>query len=251
MARNYEDYVLPNQESLWITGLPLKTRFGFVKPTKIKSYSKYGTEFELLKLQGFEIKDIIRKESRGSDTEQLTKEALDGTSFLELVRTNFWSLRDRYKSAFGRFIEDFDEKSFWIMQQTEFDELRELILAYNGIQYYKKSQDPELERFNIMERVMKKQKSAGGIEFDAVYALLMTREGGGHKPHDINDFTVLQFYSAFSSIQNQKNHDATILFKTVDPKIEIVEYFQSLKAKDDGIAYKDMAALKRNAPLKI
>lgn len=249
MAKNYDDYVLPNQDTLWISGLPLKTRWGFVRPVKIKSYSKMGTEFELLKLQGFEIKDIIRKECRGSATEELTKDILDGSSFLELVRNNFWNLRDRYKSAFGRFIEDFDEKSFWTMQQTEFDELRELILRFNGIQFYKKSQDPDIERFNIMERIMKKQKSAGGIEFDAVYALLMT--SAGHKPHDINDFTVLQFYSAFSSIQNQKNHDATILFKTVDPKIEIVEYFQSLKAKEDGIVYKDMAALKNNAPVKL
>lgn len=252
MAKNYEDFVLPNQEPLWISGLPMKCNYGFIRPIKIKSYSRYGGDFEFLKLQGFEIKDIIRKENRGSATEDLIKEMLDGVSFIQLVRNNFLKLRDRYTSAFGNFIEGFDTKVFETMQQTEFDELRELILKYNGIQYYKRHQDPEIEKFNLMERLAKKKGSAGGIEFDAVYALLMTREGGGHKPHDINDFTILQFYSAFNSIQNQKNHDATILFKTVDPKIEIVEYFQTIREKkEDGIAYNSVEELRKKAPIKI
>ena len=252
MAKQYDDYVLPNQEPLWIQGLPMKTNYGFVRPVKIKSYSRFAGDFEFLKLQGFEIKDIIRKECRGSATEDLTKEILDGTSFLELVRNNFWSLRDRYHSAFGRFIDEFDIKSFVTMTQTEFDELRELILKFNGIQYYKRHPNPEVEKFNIMERLNKRKGASGGIEFDAVYALLMTREGGGHKPHDINDFTILQFYSAFNSIQNQKNHDATILFKTIDPKIEIVEYFQTIREKkDDGLVYNSIEELRKKAPLKI
>ena len=252
MAKNYDDFVLPNQEALWISGLPLNTKYGFVRPTKIKSYSRYAVDFEFLKLQGFEIKDIIRKESKGSATEELVKEMLDGVSFIQLVRNNFWKLRDRYNSAFGNFIESFDTKFFETMQQVEFDELRELILKYNGIQFYKRHPDPEIERFNVMERVAKRRGSSSGIEFDAVYALLMTREGGGHKPHDINDFSILQFYSAFNSIQNQKNHDATILFKTVDPKIEIVEYFQSIREKkEDGLVYNSIDELRKNAPIKV
>ena len=250
MAKNYDDFVLPNQEALWISGLPLKTKYGFIRPTKIKSYSRYAVDFEFLKLQGFEIKNIIKKECKGSPTEELIKEMLDGVSFIQLVRNNFWKLRDRYNTAFGNFIEDFDTKQFETMQQIEFDELRELILKYNGIQYYKRNQNPEIERFNIMERVAKRGKTSGGIEFDSVYALLMT--SAGHKPHDINDFSILQFYSAFNSIQNQKNHDATILFKTIDPKIEIVEYFQSIREKkEDGLVYNSIDEIRKNAPIKV
>jgi hypothetical protein len=254
MGKKYEDFVLPNQEALWIQGLPIQTDYGFMKPIKIKSYSRFAGDFEFLKMQGFEIKDIIKKQCRGSSTEEFVISAIENVSFLELVRTNFWSLRDRYYSVFSRFIEDFDLKNFETMKQIEFDGLRELILNFNGVKYYRKSQDKKLERFNMMEIALKRAKSAGGIEFDAVYALLMTREGGGHKPHDINDFTILQFYSAFNSIQNQKNHDATILFKTVDPKTEIVEYFKTIRDKgEDGIVYKNMDELKnsKNAPIKL
>lgn len=252
MAKNYDDFVLPNQEALWITGLPLKTKYGFIRPSKIKSYSRYAVDFEFLKLQGFEIKNIIKKECKGSPTEELIKEMLDGVSFIQLVRNNFWKLRDRYNTAFGNFIEDFDTKQFETMQQIEFDELRELILKYNGIQFYRKSQDPIVEKFRFYQRVMATKNSSGAIEFDSVYSLLMTQAGGGHKPHDINDFTILQFYSAFNSIQNQKNHDATILFKTIDPKIDIVEYFTSVRAKEEnGKSYSSIDAIRKDAPIKL
>ena len=57
----------------------------------------------------------------------------------------------------------------------------------------------------------------------------------GHKPHDINDFTLCQFYSAFKRIQYFKAHETTTLFKTVDSKnrIDIIEWFTSSEKTDD------------------
>ena len=257
MAKNNEDYNYPSQEMMWINGLPLKTDYGVLKPIKIKSYLRYAQDFEFLKLQGWELKEILKKQSKGSALEEIVVEQIENSSFIEMVRTNFFGLRDKYLEIFSKFIEDFDVRKFSIMNSDEFELIRDLILRYNGITYHKKSQDKEVEKFNRMERLLKKNKGGGEIEFDAVFALLMTREGGGHKPHDINDFTILQFYSAFNSIQNQKNHDATIIFKTVDPKIEIIEFFQSIRPKEDGIIYKDMDALMgtmknhKNAPIKL
>jgi len=242
-----EYYVTEENESLWITGLPLKTEFGKIRPIKIKEYAPLSAHIEFLKLQGWEVKEMILKSIKGSLVENVIAESINNNDFMTCVQNNVFKLRDQYSLIFNSLIEDFDEKMFWKINNSEFDKIRKLILRYNGVRFYERNPNPEIEKFNMYERLIAK-KNGASVEFDSIFALLMTKEGGGHKPHDINDFSILQFYSAFSSIQNVKNHDATIVFKAVDPKIEITNYFQSLREKEEDKVYKSLNELSKSNP---
>lgn len=240
-------YLTEENESLWITGLGVKTDYGRIRPIKVKEYSMLSGHLEFLKLQGWEVKELIQKSIKGSLVENVVLDSINGNDFMTCVQNNVFKLRDQYTSIFNMLVEDFDEKMFWKVTNAEFDKFRKLILRYNGVRYYERNPNPEIEKFNMYERLIAKRNGAS-VEFDTIFALLMTKEGGGHKPHDINDFSILQFYSAFSVIQNVKNHEATILFKTVDPKMEIANYFQSLREKEEDKVYKNIGELTKNNP---
>jgi hypothetical protein len=124
---------------------------------------------------------------------------------------------------------------FWRMTQSQFDNLRRMMLDFNNIQYHEKNPNPRIEQFNRIKPFIA-SRTGGVIEFDTVFTTLMTKEGGGHLPSDINNLTIRQYYLAFKRVEFNKAHDTTILFKTVDSKdgVKIVDWFKSSRVTEGG-----------------
>ena len=238
------------QEQFYCTGLPMKFNDLKIKPIKVKEYPLYWEYIEFLKLQGWEVKNLILKEIKGSVIENIVKDSFSRDSFLICVQNNVYRLRDQYVKILETFIEDFDPKYFVSITQTEFDELRKIILSYNGIEFMETNPNPEIQRFNFMKSKINKSKG-GQIDFEAIYTSLCI--GCGLKPHDINDITLYQFYAMFKRLELFKSYDTTTLYKTVDAKdkIKIVEWFKSTKEKEEDAFFDSTDELrKQNVFLK-
>lgn len=247
----FEDFCLPQYEESWIQGFPLKTNQGYIIPTKVKDYYKYILEFDLLKKQGWEVKNELFKQLRANGDEELfniIKKDLDNNNFITCIRNNVGGLRDLYNKSFSIFVHDFDEKKFyWSISQNEFDDFRRLILDFNHIPYHEKNPNPEIERGNRRKQIINAVKG-GMIEFDTVFSTLMTKEGGGYLPEQINNLTIRQFYLGFNRIEFNKANEMTVLFKTVDAKdkIEIIDWNKSFREKEDEMIYSSIEDIKKN-----
>jgi hypothetical protein len=159
-------------------------------------------------------------------------------------------LRTDYSRMFSMFVKDFNPKSLWTMGFSDWNRLRKLILDFNDIYYHEANPNSEIERYNKMKQFLA-MKKGGTIEFDAMYSLLMTKEGGGHQPSDINEWTYRQFNSAFKRIQFNKAHEVTTLFKTVDTQnsIEIVEYYKTFREEDNERLFNSIDEISKTAIL--
>lgn len=235
MSRAKEDkskyYLEPNQSDLSIISIPLKTEYGIIKPIKVKEYPSLMVDIEILKMQDWEVKSWVKKSIKGSYLENTVNEDLDNNTMLECIKQNLIGLRDKYNAIFEKIVIDFDDKFiFQFTSQEKFDEFRKQILAYNRINYIEWNPNPLLRKYQKMDLFAKKTLS-GSVDFDAIYTSLMCV---GHSPHNINDYSLAQFYGAFTRLQYFKQYDTSTLFKTVDSsgKTEIVEWFKS--ALDTG-----------------
>lgn len=248
--QEFEYFVLPQYIESWIQGYPLKSKYGFIRPVKIKDYFKYIGEIDFLKKQGWEVERLILKELNGKDEDMLkmVKKDFDNSSFLTCVKNNVAGLREIYNNIFSIFIHDFNPKGFyWSITQGEFDDLRRLILDFNHVPYHEKNSNPEIERGNQRKNHIASAKG-GVIEFDTVYSTLMTKEGGGYLPEEINNLTMRQFYLAFNRVEFNKANEMTILFKTVDSKdsIKVIDWNKSFREKEDEIIYGSIEDIKKN-----
>ena len=235
----------------WIMGYPLLTEYGYIKPIKINEFFKKEifSSIEFLKLQDWQVKNQILSFVKKTypDRFDSVKEDFDKFDFMTCVRNNVMGLRTDYTRIFSLFVNQFNPKSLWTMAFSDWDRLRKLILDFNDIYYHEANPNPEIERYNKMKQFLA-MKKGGTIEFDAMYSLLMTKEGGGHQPSEINEWTYRQFNSAFKRIQFNKAHEVTTLFKTVDTQnsIEIVEYYKTFREEDNtGQSFESVEDLKK------
>jgi hypothetical protein len=242
MAYQKQDlYLTPQQEDLYVIGLNLKTQYGVIKPIKVKEYPNMMLDIAILKMADWEIKDLLKKEIKGSVLADSVKSDLMTLPLLECIQNNLLGLRDKYNSIFSKIILDFEPSKFLyrFKSQEDFDTFRLLILDYNGIDYVVWKKNKEL-RYHQKLEMMYNQATGKAVDFDAMFTSLTAI---GHKPHDINDFTLSQFYSTFKRIQFFKAHETSTLFKTVDSKnkVEIIEWFTSSKSdkKDDNDKFLD------------
>lgn len=243
MSKNYNEaekakyFITTNQIDLSIISIPLKTKYGTIRPIKVKEYPNLLIELEILKLQDWEIKKIIKKTIKGLPLESFLIEQLENKTALKCIQENMLSnkklgiegLLDKYNNLFRKLVIDFEDNFMMkFANQTEFDEFRKLILDYNRIGYIDWNPNPRLRHFQKLDIFAKKTINKD-IDFDAIYTTLMC---AGHSPHNINDYSLAQFYSAFSRYQYIKSYDTSTLFKTVDNKYEITEWFKSTLSKN-------------------
>lgn len=251
----FEDFVLPQYIESWIQGYPLNSNYGFIKAIKIKDYFKYIGEIDFIKKQDWEVKNQVLIELRKADedTFKLVKEDFDKNNFMTCIRNNVAGLRDQYNRVFSVFIHNFNsDRFYWTLTKSELDDLRKLILDFNHIQYYEKNPNPEIEKFNRLSRNHASVKS-GTIDFDTVFSTLMTKEGGGYLPSQINNLTIRQFYLAFKRVEYNKANEMTILFKTVDAKgdIEIVDWNRSFREAEEDNTFENLDDMHSNMNKKI
>ena len=244
-----ELFLTPEQEDFFITGLPLKTKYGFLKPIKVKEYPKVSRWIEFLKMSDWEIKNLIRKQFKGSLMQELIYEDLSNNTLLYCIQTNVAQLKTAYGEIFQELMPyDYSEDFFYknVTTQVEFDDLRETILNYNRIEVRKKNPNPEIEYYNMIKDLMNRKKGKS-IDFDAQFSCLCAI---GHKPHDINDFTLSQFFATFKRIELFKLYDTTTLYKTVDSKdkVQIIEWYKSFKDKEEEVLYESNEDIAKNNP---
>jgi len=220
---------LDEVKTYFVSGLPLKTKWGLLKPIKLKDYVVERQKVSILSSDSWQIKKIIKKEIKCQERFQHIEMQLDEMSYLSCIQSNVYGLRKLYDDLLKLFIYDYEENKtiYKITNQDEFDDLRKLILEYNAIPYKKKSQNSEIEKFNLMKEWMDRKKN-GTIDFDSIYTSVAKEFG--LKPHDINDLTLLQFFRYFKRIEIFKNYETSTLFKTVDSKdqIKIINWYQSV-----------------------
>jgi len=245
--KNDKKYVPIEYVESWIIGFPIKTEYGDIIQFKVEDYYDIIGELELLKKQGWEIKNQILKSVETKEIRDKIKSDFDNNSFITCVRNNVCGLRNEYIRIFSMFIDDFEKKFIWTISQEEFDRIRKLILELNNITHQEKNPNEEIERFNKMKNFMNRAKG-GVLEFDTIYSTLMTKEGGGLLPSEINSLTMRQFYLAFKRVEFNKAHDVTTLFKTVDSKdtIKIVDWNQSSREEEQVIEFDSLDDLKKN-----
>ena len=243
------DCVKINQEEDWIIGFPLETEYGYIKPIKIKDRIRLSNEMNFLKLEGWQVtKEIIKVISNDVNKEDITRQLKDN-SFITCVKNNVKNLRTTYKHIFDNFFVDkFDERLFSTMSQTDFDDLRFLILDFNSISYRKVNPNPEIDKFDRNKFHMAQAKGQV-ISFDTMYTTLMTKEGGGHLPWDIIEFTIRQFVHCFKRVEFVKGNEVTTLYKTVDSenKIEVINWFKStMREEREEKSYESIDALRNS-----
>lgn len=236
-------FVTEKQDSMWVLGLKLKTPYGYVRPLKVKEYPIYYQHIEFLKLQGWEITKFILREIKGTSVEDSIKSDLKNNSFLTCVQNNVFQLRNQYLEIFNIFVDDFEDKYLWQMTQSEFDDFRKLILAFNGVEFVEANPNPEIQKFNVMKSIINRSKGSQ-VTFDSIVTSVAV--GGGFRPHDIVDFTLYQLHAYFKRIEFFKMYDTTTLYKTVDAKdsIKIIDWFKSAKDKEEEKLYGDVSDLK-------
>ena len=242
----YSDQNLEDLRTYFISGLPMKTKWGILKPLKVKDYVIERHKVSILSSESWQIKKIIKSEIKGQEKFNHINTQLDEMSYLSCIQSNVYGLRKLYDDLFQLFILDYEENKtiYKITNQDEFDSLRKLILDYNAVPYKKRSQNSEIEKFNLMKDWMDRKKN-GTIDFDSIYTSLIKE--CGLKPHDINDLTLLQFFRTFKRIEMFKNFDTTTLFKTVDSKdkIQIINWYQSVYDElDNEKVYSSLDELK-------
>jgi len=247
--KDIENYVSVNQKEDWIIGLPLKTKYGYIRQIKIKEKSRTSSEVEFLKLESWQVTSKILSHLKGSVIEDDTKKVFENSSFMVCVKNNFQKLRDTYKKVLDTFfIDGFDEDLFFTMSQSEFDDLRILILDLNSVSYRIANPNKEIDKFDrIKQKIAERQGRI--ITFDTMFSTLMTKEGGGHLPEEILGFTMRQFVQAFKRVEFIKRNEATTLFKTVDTnnQIEIVDWFKSTEeVEEKQKTYKSIDDIKKS-----
>jgi hypothetical protein len=231
-----DNYVVSAQSDMFVIGLPLKTDYGFVRQIKVKEYPTMLIELEILKMADWELKSMIKKQIKqikGGIVADSVLSDLSTKPLINCIQLNTAGLRTKYGEVFSKFMIDYEGDKFFerFKTQSDFDSFRNAVLDFNGIDRVEWNPNPELRRFQRLEQHFNKM-SGRSVDFDAMFTSLMAI---GHKPHDINDFTLYQFNSAFKRLQMFKMYDTTTLYKTVDAKgrIEIIEWFKTTKDKDN------------------
>jgi len=218
----------PAQRDLFVIGTNLETDYGTIRPYKIKEYPNIIYDLEILKMADWEIKSNLKKQTIGNVLAVSSLEDLSALPLIECIKINTFGLRKTYDDIFSKIIVDYNPKFlFKFTTQDEFDSFRMLILDYNNIDYMVWNKNEELRYYQKLEIFFNKA-TGKSVDFDAMFTSLMAV---GMKPHDINDFTLNQFYSAFKRLQFFKAYDTSTLFKTVDSsgKVDITEWYTSTK----------------------
>lgn len=222
-------FLTPEQSDMFVIGLPLKTDYGTIKPIKVKEYPSIEGGIGVLKMADWEVRSTLKKRIKDNPIAKEMVDDLQKLPMYQCVQNNIMGLRDTFNNIFSKFIIDYDQSKFLFKfkSQQDFDDFRMLILDYNGIDYIVWEKNPELRYFQKL-KLYYNNATGKTVNFDSMFTSLVAT---GHKPHDINDFTLNQFYSSFKRLQFFKAHDTTTLYKTVDSKnkIDVVEWFAPSK----------------------
>ena len=206
----------------------VQTSIGTLYLSKVKDYQRFFSVCGILFLERHELSSLLEKID-----ERLAKmyESRHIFDFLSIINRSgvsspeFIIFLDLYRNAF-KFIFH-DDVIFNIKDAVEYDEMLLLIKLTHGLPVELENPNPVIAR---LDRIKKKMNSKNGfsVDFDSRYSTVWI--ASGQEPDNMTIYKFNELFHRFSAI---KNHDMSVLFKTVDVSgnVEISEWFED-KFKD-------------------
>ncbi len=225
---------MDNIEDFYILGVPIKTKIGILYPIYMSHYWILNKYVSVLVLEKEDVVDYLNKLSQVNEEFKMLFECAKEVGLHELIvnfkddKFNQFFLHDIYIDYKYFFKFCFREDVFDKIQNDE--ELQyyiELIKDFNDIKYQKPNPNPEIAKFDLLERQLLEAKGEL-INFEAMYTSNLITSG----IHP-NEMTIYQFNKAFDRIGVFKSYDTSTLFKTVDVenKVDITPWYSEIKKK--------------------
>jgi hypothetical protein len=98
----------------------------------------------------------------------------------------------------------------------------------NSLPYEEKNPNPEIQYFIDLKKQLEKQRSNGGLTFEAIYTSVWTMLG--QRP---DDMTIYQMYALFSRIGQFKNYDTTTLYNTTSGQVKIDPWYKHIDLMEE------------------
>ncbi len=231
----YMDDTMANIEEFYILGVPIKTRIGILYPIYMSHYWIINKYIHVLAL---EKDDVIQYLSTLSTINEDFETLFDCAKVIGLYELICSFKSDEYEGFFfNDLYQQYKELFTFCFREDVFDNIQdseelkhyiEIIKGLNDIKYNKPNPDPEMARFDEMERQLQEAKGEV-VTFEAMYTSNLITSG----IHP-NEMTVYQFNKAFDRIGQFKNYETSTLFKTVDieNKIDIEFWYSEIKKKE-------------------
>ncbi len=240
------EYLSIYDEPFFITGIPLETKYGVLRPIKVIDYPKVALHLKYLEMPEWEVKEHILGRISDERLKSFISIKFNNTTLLNCIQENVANMRFYYQDLFSHFIEDYDKENFVhkFTDVSEFESFRRLVLRYNGIIVEEPNPNPQIRQFQMFKKKMNESRGSV-IDFETVFTSLVV--GCGMSVTEVNELTLYAFYSIFSRLQLFQQHDDTVLFKTVDAKgdIEVIDAFKCLGREDDKHYFDNVEQLKQ------
>lgn len=217
------------QES-FILGLPIETTIGECKFLRVKDYYKYGAALQMVSYNNVALAYELSKLYK-FDTD--TTENLKHSNLYDIVM-NLSPVFALYQFLYS-FIFD-QEDIMKKINEENFDDIRNLVLAMNAMSEEKASPNPEIQKWLDKS---KKMNSGNSLTLSDIAVIVSGYKKCSYK--EIIDYTLIQLYSDFYQCGSFINYFTSSLFATVAPKIEITPWANKI-----DINKKDTHSLKRS-----
>lgn len=202
-----EEYTIPDSKELYIFGrfYPIQTKIGKLYFTKVKDYPKLMSLYPYIDID----KDYFA---------MMLKIDKNSFSFLDTIKSNEL-LKNLYLGLKKLFFFCFKEDVFDLINNDEdFEYYLNLIREINCIPHKKHSLDPEVEYFERLSQLAKERNG----EIVTLKSMITSVWAYVDNPYEL---TIYELHALFDRISYLKQYDTTVLFKTVDPKINIVNWY--------------------------
>lgn len=240
------DYLTIHDEPFFVIGKPLETKYGVIKPVKVKDYANASLHLKFLEMPEWEVKEYVLKRVANTQYKDFVERKFEHHTLLTCIQENVIQLREYYEKLFKDLILDYDEDAFIFQFTTmaDFENFRRLLLKFNGIEVEESNPNPEIRKFQLFKKKMDEVKG-GSIDFETAYTSLMVM--GSLSSESINEMTMYQFYKAFERLVLAVRHEDTMKVKTTGfgSDIEVVDAFKRLSKEEDGHYYEAVEQLKQ------
>jgi hypothetical protein len=209
-------------KELYILGQPIETEIGKLHFVKVKDYPKLLRYMPYLDAEKLEVLKAVAKIDRK------IAESIKDVSFITLITelADVFELYDMYEEMFlFLFKEDVFNK---IKTDEELEYYKKLIRRMNNLPHEEKNPNPEIQYFIDLKKMYDKQKSNGGLTFEAIYTSVEVQTGVCP-----DDMTIYKMYALFSRIGQFKNYDTTTLYNTASGQVKIEPWYKHINLMEE------------------
>jgi hypothetical protein len=207
---------------LYILGQPIQTNIGKLHFIKVKDYHRL---IQYIPYLDIEKQDIVRAISK---IDKDVADSIKDVPFLVLIKElrEVLDVYDKYEEMFLFLFKDdvFDK----IENEEDFNYYKDLIRKMNNLPHEEKNPNPEIQYFNDLKKQLEKQRSNGGLTFEAIYTSVWTALG-----QCPDNMTIYQMYAMFGRVGQFKNFDTTTLYNTVSDQVKIDPWYKHISLMEE------------------